>query len=192
MLKGIKIGFCITGSFCTFDKLIPIIKNLINAGAEVTAIVSDSVDKMNTRFNKAEDFKKELEAVTGKKVVRTIVEAEPTGPKKLYDIVLVVPCTGNTTAKIANSISDTAVSLAVKSHLRNNRPVVLGISSNDALGGNAKNIGELLNTKNIYFIPFFQDDPKEKEKSLFFKEEFIIDTIELALKNKQIQPILSV
>ena len=192
MIEGIKIGFCITGSFCTFEKLIPIIDKLISAGADVTAIISDAVDKMDTRFNKAEIFKKELEEVTRKKVVSTIVEAEPTGPKKLYDVVLVVPCTGNTMAKISNSISDTAVSLAVKSHLRNNRPVVLGVSSNDALGGNAKNIGELLNMKNIYFIPFFQDDPVEKEKSLFFKEEFVIDTIKMALQNKQLQPLLCV
>lgn len=190
MLEGVKIGFCITGSFCTFKTTLDIVKNLVEKGADVTPIISEIVAETDTRFNKADEFKSQLESITGKKSVSTITGAEPTGPKKLYDIVVVAPCTGNTTAKIAYGISDTAVTLAVKAHLRNNRPVVLGISTNDALGANAKNIGTLLNTKCIYFVPFFQDDPIEKEKSLLFKDELIIPTIQKALQYKQLQPLL--
>ena len=190
MLKGVKIGFCITGSFCTFESTLEIVKSLVMEKADVTAIISETVCDTDTRFNKADEFKNDLERITGKKPICTLTGAEPTGPKKLYDIVVVAPCTGNTTAKIASGISDTSVTLAVKAHLRNNRPVVLGLSTNDALGANAKNIGTLLNAKHIYFVPFFQDDPIEKEKSLLFKEDLIIPTIQKALENKQLQPLL--
>lgn len=189
-LKGLKIGFAITGSFCTFDKVIPQIVKLTEEGAEVFPIISETVDKTDTRFGTAEELKIKLEGITGKKIIRNIVEAEPIGPQSILDLIVVAPCTGNTAAKLANAITDTSVTMAVKAHLRNQKPVVIAISTNDGLGNNAKNISNLINMKNIYFVPFRQDDPDKKSNSLVAEMDLIIPTIINALKGKQLQPIL--
>lgn len=190
LLKGVRVGFAITGSFCTFAKTIPQIENLVNEGAEVLTIISDSVNDFDTRFGMAEDFKNTLQLITGKKPINTIVEAEPIGPKAILDILIIAPCTGNTIAKIANAITDGTVTMACKAHLRNMRPVVIAISTNDGLSANAKNIGALLNMKNIYMVPFGQDDPIKKCTSLVADFDQILPTVLNALQNSQIQPIL--
>lgn len=190
ILKGVRIGFAVTGSFCTFAKIIPQVENLVNEGAEVIPIISESVNLYDTRFNKAEDFKNTLQAITGKQPINSIVDAEPIGPKALLDILVIAPCTGNTISKIANAITDSSVTMACKAHLRNMRPVVLAVSTNDGLGANAKNIGILLNMKNIYMVPFGQDDPIKKCTSLVADFDQILPTILNAQQNCQIQPIL--
>ncbi len=190
ILRGLKVGFCVCGSFCTFDAVIPEIRKLVAVGAEVTPIFSDAVYNWDTRFYSAKEFRSIVEGITGKQVIKSVIEAEPIGPEKLMDIVIVAPCTGNTMAKLANGITDSPVTMACKAHLRNQRPVVLAISTNDGLGPNAKNIGMLLNMKNIYFTPFGQDDPINKNNSLVAKFDLILPTIEKALKGEQIQPIL--
>lgn len=190
LLKGVRVGYALTGSFCTFDKAIPQIEKLVNEGADVTPIISGSVNEFDTRFGRAEDFKNTIQTLTGKKPVSTIVEAEPIGPKALLDILVIAPCTGNTIAKIANAVTDTTVTMACKAHLRNMRPVVMAISTNDGLSANAKNIGVLLNTKNIYMVPFGQDDPVKKCNSLVADFELILPTVLNAMQNSQIQPIL--
>lgn len=188
--NGVKIGFVLTGSFCTFSKTIPKIKELVNLGAEVLPIMSFNAYNLDTKFGKAEDFINEIEEITKNKIIHTIQDAEPIGPKKLTDIMVVAPATGNTMAKLANDIIDTPATMAVKSHLRNNNPIVLAISTNNALSGNAENIGKLLNKNNYYFVPFRQDNPITKPRSIVFDPDYIIKTIESALKREQIQPIL--
>lgn len=188
--NGLKIGFALTGSSCNFEAVFPEIEKLANKGADIYPIISSAVDTFDTRFGTAEEWKNKLKSITGKELIRTIVEAEPVGPKLNLDILVVAPCTGNTTAKLANAITDTSVTMAVKAHLRNNKPVVLAIATNDGLGANAKNIGLLMNMKNIYFVPFRQDDPFKKPKSLIAKFELIQPAIEEALKGSQIQPVL--
>ncbi|NJD01087.1 MAG: dipicolinate synthase subunit B, partial [Ruminiclostridium sp.] len=166
LLQGVKIGFALTGSFCTFAKVMPELEKLVSEGADIIPVISETVDKYDTRFGKADEWKAKIEGVTGKKIIRTIVEAEPIGPKSMLDILIVAPCTGNTLGKLANGITDTAVTMAAKAHLRNGKPLVLAISTNDGLGTNAKNLGILLNAKNLYFVPFGQDDPVKKCNSL--------------------------
>lgn len=190
LLQGIKAGFAFTGSFCTFEKTIKELERMVTEGADVMPIISGAVDSFDTKFGRAEDWKTKIEGITGKKLVRTIVEAEPIGPKALLDILVIAPCTGNTLGKLANGITDTPVTMACKAHLRNGRPVVIAISTNDGLGANAKNLGALLNTKNIYFVPFGQDDPIKKCNSLMAKSELIIPTVLEALQGRQLQPIL--
>jgi dipicolinate synthase subunit B len=190
LLNKTKIGFAVTGSFCRVNDIFPEIKKLINEGAEVFPIISDSIDKNDTRFGRADETKMKLEGLTGKKIMTTFVEAEPIGPKSLLDILIVAPCTGNSLGKIANGITDTSVTMAVKAHLRNQKPVVIAISTNDGLGANAKNLGMLINTKDIYFVPFGQDDPIKKSSSLLAKMDLIVPTVIDALNGKQIQPIL--
>ena len=189
-LKDKKIGFVLTGSFCTFSKTIPKIKELINKGADIIPIMSFNSYNMDTKFGKAQDFIDEIEEITGKEIIHTIQAAEPIGPKKLTDIMVVAPCSGNTMAKLACDIIDTPATMAVKSHLRNNLPVVIAPSTNNGLSGNAKNIGILLNRKNYYFVPFRQDNPITKPRSIVFDPEYIIKTIEYALNQEQIEPIL--
>jgi len=188
--EGKRVGFALTGSFCTIDMAMDVISELIESGAEVMPIISHAVDTMDTKFGTAESLKKRLTELTGQPVVKTITEAEPIGPAKLLDILVVLPATGNTLAKIAYGITDTPVTMAVKAHLRNNRPVVLGLSSNDALGNGAKNIGMLLGMRNIYFIPFGQDQPHAKPRSMVLKGEYTLATIDEALHGRQLQPIL--
>jgi len=186
----LTVGFALTGSFCTFKKVLPEVKNLVDKGAKVIPIMSENAQKTDTRFGKAQDFIKELEQITGNPLINSIDTAEPIGPKALLDILVIAPCTGNTLGKLANGITDTCVTMAAKAHLRNGRPVVIAVSTNDGLGANAKNIGLLLNTKNIYFVPFGQDDPQKKCNSVVAHMDMIIPTIENALQGKQIQPVL--
>ncbi|GAB6157572.1 dipicolinate synthase subunit B [Desulfotomaculum varum] len=189
-LKGIRIGFALTGSHCTLDEVMPKIQELVDQGAEVLPIVSYAVDTIDTRFGTVQKWRDLLKQITGKEPINSISGAEPVGPNKLVDVVVIAPCTGNTMAKLANGITDTPVLMAAKAHLRNQRPVVLAISTNDGLGINAKNLGLLLNTKNVYMVPFGQDSPTGKPNSLKSRMDLIIDTIELALQGKQIQPVL--
>lgn len=188
--KDLKIGFALTGSFCTFFKTIPVIKELVKEGAEVLPIMSYNAYELDTKFGKAKDFISQIEEITGKEIIHTIQGAEPIGPKHLTDIMIIAPATGNTIAKLANGITDTPVTMATKSHLRNENPIIIAISTNDALSGSAKNIGTLLNRKHYYFVPFRQDNPITKPRSLVFDETYIIKTIEAALNNEQIEPIL--
>lgn len=189
-IEGLKIGFALTGSSCNFSKVFLEIEKLAKKGADIYPIISQAVDTFDTRFGTAEEWKNKLIDITGKQLIKTIVEAEPVGPKLNLDILVVAPCTGNTLAKLANAITDTSVTMACKAHLRNHKPLVLGIATNDGLGANAKNIGLLLNMKNVYFVPFGQDDPINKTKSLIAKFEKIEETIEIALDKKQVQPLL--
>lgn len=189
-LKGVKVGFALTGSFCTIEKIIPVIEEIVNEGAEVYPIISEAVEKFDTRFGNSRDWKEKLKSITGKEIISTIIEAEPIGPKAFLDILVVAPCTGNTISKIANAITDTSVTMACKAHLRNQRPLIISLSTNDGLGNNAKNIGSVLNMKNIYFVPFGQDDPIKKCNSLVSKTDMIIPTILEALQGKQLQPLL--
>lgn len=190
-LKDIKVGLGITGSFCNFKYIQEVIYSLQNEGADVFPIVSENVNKLDTRFYKRDDFIKMIEDTTHHKVINSIVEAEPIGPKDMFDILLICPCSGNTLAKIVNGITDTTVVMSVKSHIRNNKPVVIAISTNDGLGVTLQNIGKAINTKNFYFVPFRQDDVDKKPKSLVLNYTYIVDTVLEALNGKQIQPILS-
>ena len=189
-LEGKKIGYAFTGSFCTFRKSIEALKRLIENGAIVTPIMSFNSYYMDTKFGKSDDFIKEIEELTGNKVIHTIQDAEPIGPKKLFDALIIAPCSGNTVSKLANDIIDTPVTMATKSHLRNERPVVIAISTNNGLAGNAMNFGKLLNMRNYYFVPFKQDNPITKPRSIVFDPEYIIKTLEYALNGEQISPIL--
>lgn len=188
--NGLRVGIAITGSSCNFEKVFPQIEKLVELGADLFPIISPAVDTFDTRFGTAEEWKNKLKNITGKELIRTIVEAEPVGPKLNLDILLVAPCTGNTLAKLSNAITDTSVTMACKAHLRNHKPLVLAIASNDFLGANAKNLGSLLNTKNIFFVPFGQDDPFKKPNSMISNFELIPETIEAALGGKQLQPLL--
>lgn len=187
--EQIRIGFAICGSFCTFSKVIPQIQAVVDAGYEVQPIMSGYSSVTDTRFGRAEDFVEQIEKICGRRIINTIVEAEPIGPKKLVDLMLIAPCTGNTLGKLANGINDTAVTMAAKSHLRNARPLLIAVSTNDALGASARNIGQLLNTKNIFFVPMRQDDPVKKPTSIVADFTQILPAIESALKGVQIQPI---
>ena len=165
-------------------------KNLIKLGANIIPIMSFNSYNLDTRFGKANDFIKDIEISTGNNIIHTIVEAEPIGPKKLTDIMVICPCTGNTISKLANDIIDTPATMAVKSHLRNNLPVIVAISTNNALSSNAENIGKLLNRKNYYFVPFKQDNPITKPYSIVADFDMLEKTIEYALNHEQISPIL--
>ncbi len=189
-LKSIKIGFAFTGSFCTFEKTIEQMEALVKLGANVIPIMSYNSYTLDNKFGKASDFINKIKKITNKDIIHTIQEAEPIGPKKITDIMLIAPCSGNTIAKLANGITDTPVLMATKSHLRNQRPVVIAISTNDALAGSAENIGKLLNRRNYYFVPFRQDNPITKPNSLVFEPKMIIETLEKALDKEQIQPII--
>ncbi|ONI39189.1 dipicolinate synthase subunit B [Candidatus Epulonipiscium fishelsonii] len=189
-LHGLKLGVALCGSFCTFSKAIIMIENLVNMGVEVYPIMSFNAYEITTRFGKREDFIKQVEDLSGKEIIHTIVGAEPIGPKHIVDAMLVAPCTGNTLTKIANSITDTPVTLATKSVLRNNTPVIIAISTNDGLGMNLKNIGQLIYNQNIFFVPFGQDNPINKPCSLISNLDLVPETIKYALEYKQVQPIL--
>lgn len=190
-LKNIKIGLAITGSFCNFNRLQELIIELKNEGASVFPIISEISKDEVTRFYNNKEFVKMIESECENKVIDSIVKAEPIGPKNIIDILLICPCSGNTIAKFVNGITDTTVLMATKSHIRNNKPVVIAISTNDGLGQSLKNIGEALNMKNIYFVPFGQDDCVNKPKSLVLDYSKINETLKYALENKQIQPILN-
>lgn len=184
-----RLGLALCGSYCTFDKILPIAESL-SEKFDLTAIMSENAAETDTRFGCAENVKQRLAEITGKDVICTISGAEPVGPMKLFDAIAVAPCTGNTLAKLAGAIADTAVTMACKAHLRNGRPIVIAVSTNDALGANAKNIGELLNRKNIYFVPFRQDDPQGKPTSMIADLTLLADTVEASLEGRQIQPVI--
>lgn len=188
MLKNVKIGFILTGSFYTFKTVIPQIKQLVKDGAKVVPIMSFNSYKLNTKYGK--EFIEEIIAITNSKIINSIEDAEEIGLKHLTDIIIIAPCTGNTIAKLANGISDTPATVAVKAGLKNGNNIVIGISTNDALLGNAVNIAILLNRKKYYFIPFRQSNPITKPNSIVFDFNYIIPTLEKALKSEQIQPIL--
>ena len=186
----INIGFAITGSFCTHEKILEEIKKLSQKDYNIIPIVTNAVFKTNTRFGDAKNFLKNLETITKNKVISTITDAEPLGPQNKIDILVIAPCTGNTISKLALGITDNAVLMTAKSHQRNNKPIVVGISSNDALGLNLKNIATLLNSKNFFFVPFSQDSPQNKPKSLVANWEKLEETIKSALLGKQLEPLI--
>lgn len=177
------------GSFCTLAQSIEQLKVLKDAGCDIYPIMSKILYTTDTRFGKAKDFIKQVEAICERSIIHDIKEAEPIGPKNMLDIIVIAPCTGNTLSKLANGITDTPVTMATKAHLRNNKPVVIALATNDALGASAKNLGLLLNTKNIYFVPLRQDDPIKKYNSLVCDFTKIKDTIEAALSGRQLQPV---
>jgi dipicolinate synthase subunit B len=189
-MENKNIGFAITGSFCTVKKVLPYIETFVRSGNNVFPILSYAAASYDTRFIKAQTLKDEIKRITGREIIETIVDAEPIGPKNMLDILIIAPCTGNTLAKLNSAITDTPVLMAAKAHLRNNKPLLLAIATNDGLSGNAKNIGELLNKKNIFFVPFTQDDNVKKCFSLVSDFALITSAAEKALEGKQLQPLL--
>ncbi|WP_079508481.1 dipicolinate synthase subunit B [Mesobacillus jeotgali] len=189
-VKGKKIGFGLTGSHCTYDAVFPEIEKLVNAGAEVLPVVTFTVQSTETRFGKGEDWVQRIEELTGNKVIDSIVKAEPLGPKIPLDCMVIAPLTGNSMSKFANAMTDSPVLMAAKATLRNQKPVVLGISTNDALGLNGVNLMRLMATKNIFMIPFGQDDPVKKPNSMVARMEMLSDTIVEAMNGRQLQPVL--
>ena len=189
-LTGKKIGVAMSGSFCTYENAFQELQKLVEAGAKVQTIFSEEAQTIDSRFGKAEEFVRRAEILTGRTPMLTIAEAEPIGPKSLLDLLIVLPCTGNTIAKLANGITDTPVLMAAKAHLRSEKPLLLSISTNDALGMNMKNIGLLLNAKHVYFVPFGQDNPEKKPNSMIAHTELLCEAAEAALDGKQYQPIL--
>lgn len=189
-VQGKRIGFGLTGSHCTYDAVMPEIEKLIMKGADVIPIVSYTVQSTNTRFGKGEEWVKKLEEMTGHQVIDTIVKAEPLGPKLPLDCMVIAPLTGNSMSKLANALTDSPVLMAAKATMRNHRPVVVGISTNDALGLNGVNLMRLMAAKNIYFIPFGQDDPFKKPNSMVAHMPLLLDTVEAALEGRQIQPVI--
>ena len=188
--SGITVGYALSGSHCTFAEVMPEIKRFVDAGANVVPIVSNTLMTTDTRFGKSEDWQTQLKAITGNELISTIVQAEPLGPSKLLDVLVIAPCTGNTTSRLANAITDSAVLMAAKAQMRNGRPIVLAISTNDGLGLNAANIAKLLVAKHIYFVPFGQDNPVQKPNSLVARMDLVLEACEAALAGKQLQPLL--
>lgn len=188
--QGITVGFALTGSHCTLPEVMPYIQQFVDAGANVVPIVSNAIMTTDTRFGTSEHWQTQLRSITGNELIATIVEAEPLGPSKLLDLLVIAPCTGNTTSKLANAITDSPVLMAAKAQMRNSRPIVLAISTNDGLGLNAANIAKLLVAKNIYFVPFGQDNPQVKPNSLVARMDLLMATCEAALQGKQLQPLL--
>jgi len=189
-LTGKKVGFCVTGSFCTLSKILPVMREFVQIGAEVIPIFSDMVYNTDTRFYKAADFRDRVRAITGREPWHTIVEVEPIGPKRLLDLVLIAPCTGNTMAKLVNGIVDTPVLMAAKAHLRGGGPVVAALATNDALSNNGANFGRLLNLKGMYAVPIGQDDTEAKPTSMVALMHLCAQACEAALDGRQLQPLL--
>lgn len=188
--NGQTVGLAFTGSFCTYEKIKGVVKRLVEEGYRVIPIFSNSAQTVNCRFGDAADFVKEIQQITGERGIFTIQEAEPIGPKAFLDILVIAPCTGNTMAKLCAGITDTPVLMAAKAHMRNDKPVVIALSTNDALGASLKNIGMLMNTKNIYFVPFGQDDFEKKPKSMIAHLDDLEQTMEKAREGKQLQPVV--
>ena len=189
-MEKIRLGYAFCGSFCTLKRSLEALRELARLGMDITPIMSPMVYTTDTRFGTAADLKKEVAAICNKDIIHDITAAEPIGPKGLFDIIAVAPCTGNTAAKIALGITDTPVTMAVKAHLRNKRPVVIALATNDALGASAKNVGLLQNTKNVFFVPYGQDDAEGKETSMVCDFARLPDTIAAALEGRQIQPMI--
>ena len=188
-MKDITVGFAMCGSFCTFSKALETLKQLKQLGYDVLPIMSETAWSTDTRFGKADDIAAKVESIAGREIIHSISGAEPIGPKQMCDVLLVAPCTGNTLAKLSSGITDTSVTMAVKSHLRILRPVVLALCSNDALGAGGRNLGTMLNRKNIYFVPLTQDDPVKKPNSLVADFQRIPEALEAALEGRQVEPV---
>lgn len=190
MKDPVTLGFAMTGSFCTFQKALDTMRQLTALGYRVLPILSFNAYSLDTRFGKCEDFNREIEEICQNPIIHTINGAEPIGPKKLLDALLICPCTGNTLAKLAAGIADTPVTLAAKSHLRNQKPVIIAVSTNDALAAAAKNIGSLQNRRHYYFVPYRQDAPDGKPNSIVADFSLAADAVAAALEGRQMQPIL--
>ncbi|MCZ8512314.1 dipicolinate synthase subunit B [Paenibacillus filicis] len=188
--NDMTVGFALTGSHCTFAETMPQIQRFVDAGAKVIPIASHTLMTTDTRFGTSENWQKQLKEITGNDIISSIVDAEPLGPSKLLDVMVIAPCTGNTTSKLANAMTESPVLMAAKAQMRNQRPLVLAISTNDGLGLNAMNVGKLLITKNIYFVPFGQDAPYAKPNSLVARMDLVMETCEAALQGKQLQPMI--
>jgi dipicolinate synthase subunit B len=186
----IRVGFAMTGSYCTYHNVFPALQAVAQQFGSVLPILSENSASTDSRFGRAEDFKRQMEEICGRPPICTIVQAEPIGPKKLLDVLVIAPCTGNTLGKLANGITDSSVTMAAKAHLRNGRPLVLAVSTNDGLAVSLRNLGDLNCRKNIYLVPFRQDDPEKKPTSLVAEMSLIPQTIEAALEGRQLQPVL--
>lgn len=189
-LTGVRVGVAMAASHCNLSRAVATMKELVDEGAEVTPIVSPSILSVSTRFGTPDSWREAITSSTNREMLLSIPEVEPTGPQHWFDVVLVMPCTGNTLAKLANAINDSPVTMAAKAQLRNGRPVLLAITSNDLLGMNAMNLGRLLAARNIYFVPFGQDDPAKKPRSLDAHLELVVDSIRAAVAGEQVQPML--
>lgn len=188
--NGKTVGFGLTGSHCTHDQVLPQMKRLVDLGADVVPIVSHTVANVDSKFGEAAMWLEQIREISGKEVISTIPEAEPLGPSKRLDVMLVAPCTGNSLAKLANALTESPVLMAAKATMRNGRPLIVAISTNDGLGFNAANLAKLLVAKNLYFVPFGQDSPETKPNSLVARMELIPETVFEALNRKQIQPLV--
>ncbi|AQT83614.1 dipicolinate synthase subunit B [Paenibacillus larvae subsp. pulvifaciens] len=189
-MAGITVGYALTGSHCTLEEIMPQIKRFVDEGARVIPIVSHSVQATDTRFGKSADWLEQVKEITRQELITSIPEAEPLGPSKLLDVLVIAPCTGNTTSKLANAMTDSPVLMAAKAQMRNQRPLVLAISTNDGLGLNAMNIAKLLITKHVYFVPFGQDAPEAKPNSLVARMDLVPEACAAALQGKQLQPLI--
>ena len=189
-LSGLDVGFAVTGSFCTMAKALEQVEQLVKSGVNVFPVMSEMAASTDTRFGSAEYFREQLSDLTGNEVICTIKDAEPIGPKKLFDALIIAPCTGNTLSKLSAGITDSSVTMAANAHLRNARPLLIAISTNDALGASYRNIGQLLNVKNIFFVPYGQDDPLKKQTSMIADFSMIKPALEAALSGVQLQPVI--
>jgi len=189
-LSGKNIGFAMTGSFCTFSRVLKELEKLSVTGANLYPIMSEISFNTDTRFGSATEFRQRLEMICGNQIIKSVKEAEPIGPKSYLDLLIIAPCTGNSLAKLAAGVTDSSVTLAAKAHLRNQKPVLIAVSTNDGLGNSAKNIGVLMNAKNVYLVPFGQDDFEKKPNSLVADMTKILPAAEAALTGEQLQPIL--
>ena len=189
-LEQLRVGFAFCGSFCTMSKALDALEQTAARFGPVTPIVSETVASTDTRFGAAHDFMREMERICSRRVVSTVAGAEPIGPKGLLDALVICPCTGNTLAKLAHGVTDTAVTMAAKAHLRNGRPLVLALATNDGLSGSAPNLGMMLNRRHVFFVPFGQDDCREKPASLVADFSLVPDAIRAAVKGEQLQPLL--
>lgn len=183
------IGFAMCGSFCTHKRALEQMTMLLEKGYDILPVMSENVYSTDTKFGRAEDLKKRVTELCGREIISSIVDAEPIGPRAMLDALVICPCTGNTLAKLAQGITDTAVTMAAKAHLRSDRPLVIALASNDALSANLKNIGTMLNRKNVYFVPMMQDDPVNKPHSLVADFSLLLPTLEAARAGKQYQTI---
>lgn len=184
-----KIGYCFTGSFCTFARSFLALRALVDAGHEVVPIMSENAYFTDTRFQKAEEFSTRVETLCGKSVIHTVVDAEPLGPKTPLELLVVAPCTGNTLAKVVNGITDTAATMTIKAHLRSDRPTLIALASNDAMSQNLSNIGAMMNRKSVYFVPMLQDDPIKKPHSLVAEFELIPKAVDALMRGEQLRPV---
>jgi dipicolinate synthase subunit B len=185
-----NIGFAFCGSYCTFEKAIGALQNICEIYENVIPVMSENAYKTDSRFGTAQSFIDRIETLCGKKIIHTISSAEPIGPQALLDLLIIAPCTGNTIAKLASGVTDSSVTMAAKAHLRNQKPILIAVSTNDGLSGNASNVGALLNRKNYYFVPYYQDDPMKKPSSIVADFNLLPIAAEAALKSIQLQPVL--